>query len=115
MHKGLLKVILALFLFPAIYPAGYSVPDFHGDQRRCHQEQLKASARLLSSVKILTHTNPITLTVYGTSKPLWSGKADVSGKYLTIICQTLFGQGSRSIIYSLQFFQRLLFPFHFFW
>ncbi|HEY4194013.1 MAG TPA: hypothetical protein VGM63_00640 [Mucilaginibacter sp.] len=115
MYKGLLKVILALFLFSVIYPGGYNTPDFRGDKQQSHHEQLTASAHLLSTVKILSHANPITLTVYGTLKPLWSGSADISGKYLTIICQTLFGQGSRSIIYSLEFFHRLLFPFHFFW
>jgi hypothetical protein len=114
MHKGLLKVILALFLFSVIYPGGDSMPDFHGRQQG-HQEQLKASAHLLSSVKILSHANPVTFAAYGAPKPLWSGDADVSGKHLTIICQTLFGRGKRSIIYSLEFAQRLLFPFHFFW
>src|ERR1700744_354812 len=105
MHKGLLKVILALFLFSAVYPGGYSAPDFHGNRQS--REQLKDSAHLLSSVKILSHANPFTHTVYGTPKPLWSSNADVSGKYLTIICRTLFGQGSRSITYSLEYFQRL--------
>jgi hypothetical protein len=91
------------------------VPAFHGDQQLGHQQQLKASAHLLSSVKILSHASPVTFAAYGITKPLWNGNTDVSGKDLNVICQSLFGQNSRSIIYSLEFFQRLLFPFHFFW
>jgi hypothetical protein len=112
MQKGLLKLFLALFLFSVIHPGASGMPV---SPESVGHEQLKASVHLLSTVKICSHANPVSYIVYGTAKPLWSGDAGASGMPLTIICQTLFGQNSRSITHSLQFCKRLLFPFHFFW
>ncbi len=116
MHKGLIKLVLLLFLLPVIYPGQYAGATVSRNYQPNQQEQLKASAQLLSSVKILSHAGPVTFIAHSAVKPVWLGKADVPGTdHFTIICQTLFGQNSRSITYSLQFCKRLLFPFHFFW
>lgn len=116
MHKGLLKLFLALFLFPVIYPGQYAGATVSRNYQHSQHEQLKASAQLLSSVKILSHAGPVTFIAHSAVKPIWLGKTEVRGTdHLAVICHTLFGQNSRAVTYRLQLFKKILFPFHFFW
>lgn len=115
MHKSLARLVLVLFLLSGIYPVGLSMS---GMQRQLQQSdesvQFKTSEHLLSTPKILSHTNTIDFTAYGKIKPLWTGDVDTSGEDVSITCQTLFAQNSGAVIHRQKLFKRLLFPFHFF-
>ena len=112
MHKNLARLVLVLFLLSVICPVGLSASGVRMQQDE--DVQFKTSEHLSSTAKILSHTNTIDFTAYGKIKPLWTGDVNTSGEDVTIICQTLFVQNSRSVIHRQQLFKRLLFPFHFF-
>ena len=113
MRKSLARLVLVLFLLSVICPVGLSASGMRVQQTD-EDIQFKASEHLSSTAKILSHTNTIDFTAYGKIKPLWTGDVNTSGEDVTIICQTLFVQNSRSVIHRQQLFKRLLFPFHFF-
>ncbi|MCR8556631.1 hypothetical protein KXD93_03215 [Mucilaginibacter sp. BJC16-A38] len=115
MHKALLKVILALFLFSVIDQDAYSVPYNYGNHGTdCYRASIKIQA-LASSLNKVVHQGVIAHPVYGSIKPLWIGDLNVSGDGLTIARQALFLQNQRHVIHRQQFIRSLLFPCHFFW
>lgn len=113
MRKSLARLVLVLFLLSVIFPVGLSASGLQMQQTD-ENVKFKTSGHLSSTAKILSHTNTIDFTAYGKIKPLWIGDMNTSGEDVTIICQTVFVQNSRSVIYRQQLFKRLLFPFHFF-
>jgi len=113
MHKSLARLVLVLFLLFVICPVGLSASGVRMQQTN-EDVQFKTSEHLSSTAKILSHTNTIDFTAYGKIKPLWTGDVNTYGEDVTIICQTLFVQNSRSVIHRQLIFKRLLFPFHFF-
>ncbi|WP_299590061.1 hypothetical protein [Mucilaginibacter sp.] len=114
MHKALLKLILALFLFSVIDQEAYSAPYHYGNQGAdYYQTGIKIQAHALSIDKIV-HQGVISHPIYGSVKPLWIGNLNVSGDGLTIAYHTLFLQNRLHVIHRQQFIRSLLFPYHFF-
>lgn len=113
MRKSLARLVLVLFLLSVIWPVGLSASGVPL-QQTYENVQFKTSEHLSSAAKILSHTNTIDFTAYGKIKPLWTGDMNTLGEDVTITCQTLLVQNSRSVIHRQQLFKRLLFPFHFF-
>ena len=114
MHKALLKLLLALFIFSVIDQEAYSTPDLHGSyESDYYQSSVKTQANALSIEKII-HQGGIAHPLYGSIKPLWVGNTDLSGDWLTLTCHTLFLQNRLHTIHRQQFIKSLLFPYHFF-
>lgn len=112
MRKSLARLVLVLFLLSVIWPVGLNPSGMQ--QQTDENVQFKTSEHFSSAAKILSHTTTIDFTAYGKIKPLWTGDMNTLGEDVTITCQTLFVQNSRSVIHRQQLFKRLLFPFHFF-
>jgi hypothetical protein len=114
MHKALLKLLLALFLFSVIDQEAYSAPNYYNSPGAdYYQTGIKIQAHALSLEKIV-HQGVIVHPAHGSVKPLWVGNSDLSGSELTLTCHTLFLQNRLHIIHKQQFIRSLLFPYHFF-
>ena len=114
MHKALLKLLLALFIFSVIDQEAYSTPNLHGSYGADYYKgSLKIQANALSIEKIV-HQGGIAHPLYGSIKPLWAGNTDLSGDWLSLSCHAQFRQNRLQIIHRQQFIRSILFPYHFF-
>jgi hypothetical protein len=114
MHKALLKLFLALFLFSVIDQEAYTAPyHYRNPGADYYQTGIKIQAHALSIDKII-HQGVITHPAFGSVKPLWVGDLNASGDELTIAGHTLFLQSQLHVIHRQQFIRSLLFPHHFF-